>query len=83
MESYDRYYLRRISAGPCLSKLCWQLQEKFESIVANGPQEIDIVEWMRMTALELIGQAGLGYSFGTLEGRNDKFNQTLKEFACV
>jgi len=52
-------------------------------MVANGPQEVDIVEWMRKTALELIGQAGLGYSFGTLEGRNDKFNQTLKEFACV
>jgi len=51
--------------------------------VANGPQEIDIVAWIRKTALELIGQAGLGYSFGTLEGRNDKFNQTLKEFACV
>jgi len=51
--------------------------------VANGPQEIDIVEWMRMTALELVGQAGLGYSFGTLEGRNDKFNQTLKEFAST
>jgi hypothetical protein len=51
--------------------------------VANGPQEIDIVEWMRMTALELIGQAGLGYSFGTLERRNNKFSQTINEFACV
>jgi len=60
-----------------------QLQEKFDSMVANGPQEIDIVEWMRKTALELIGQAGLGYSFGTLEGRNDKFNQTLKEFSST
>jgi hypothetical protein len=51
--------------------------------VADGPQEIDIVEWIRKTALELIGQAGLGYSFGTLEGRNDEFHQMLKEFGCV
>jgi len=52
-------------------------------MVVNGPQEVNIVEWMGKTALELIGQAGLGYSFGTLEGRNDKFCQTLKEFSCV
>jgi len=51
--------------------------------VANGPQEINIAEWMHKTALELIGQAGLGYSFGTLEGRNDKFNRTLNELVCV
>jgi hypothetical protein len=52
-------------------------------MVVNGPQEINIVEWMSKTALELIGQAGLGYSFGTLEGRNDMFCQAVKEFACV
>ena len=51
--------------------------------MADGPQEIDIVEWIRKTALELVGQAGLGYSFGTFEGRNDEFHQTLKEFGCV
>ena len=49
-------------------------------MVAGGPQEIDIVEWIRKTALELIGQAGLGYSFGALEGRHNEFLQTLKEF---
>jgi len=40
-----------------------QLREKFELTVANGPQELDVVEWMGKTALDLIGQAGLGYSF--------------------
>ena len=52
-------------------------------MIADGPQDVDIVEWMRKTALELIGQAGLGYSFGTLEGRNDKVHQTLQEIGCV
>jgi hypothetical protein len=51
--------------------------------VTDGPQEIDIVQWMRQTALELIGQAGLGHSFGTFEGRDDDYGQTIKELACV
>ena len=60
-----------------------QLREEFKAMAADGPQEIDIAEWIRKTVLELIGQAGLGYSFGTLEGRNDKFHQTLEEIGCV
>jgi len=52
-------------------------------MVANGPQEIDVVQWMRQTALELIGQAGLGYSFGTFEGKDDTYGRTLKDLACV
>ena len=51
--------------------------------MANGPQEIDIAEWMSKTALELIGQAGLGYSFGALEGRYDEFNRALHGLVCV
>ncbi|KAI9461548.1 cytochrome P450 [Lactarius psammicola] len=49
------------------------LCENFRSTVSNGPEEIDIADWMGKLALELIGQAGLGYSFGTLEGRDDEF----------
>ncbi|KAI9463351.1 cytochrome P450 [Lactarius psammicola] len=52
-----------------LSELC----ENFWSTVSNGPEEIDIADWMGKLALELIGQAGLGYSFGTLEGRMTSF----------
>ncbi|PPQ69153.1 hypothetical protein CVT25_004533 [Psilocybe cyanescens] len=33
---------------------------------SNGPQEVDIVDWMTRLALELIGQSGLGYSFDEL-----------------
>ncbi|KAK7466274.1 hypothetical protein VKT23_005002 [Stygiomarasmius scandens] len=41
------------------------LSRKFE----NGTEstEIELLSWMSRTALELIGQAGLGYSFDTLE----------------
>jgi len=48
--------------------------------VANGAQEVNIAEWMGKFSLEIIGQAGLGYSFGTLEGRNDEYCTALKEW---
>ena len=49
----------------------------------NGAQEINIADWMGKFALELIGQAGLGYSFGTLEGRNDEYCRALKSWMWV
>jgi hypothetical protein len=70
-------------SGIVLDQPRWQLRENFDSRVANGSQEINIAEWMGKVSIELIGQAGLGYSFGTLEGRNDQFYQALKEFSCV
>ncbi|KAF8265237.1 cytochrome P450 [Lactarius quietus] len=57
-----------------------QLRDKLESIVENGPQEVNMAEWTGRLALELIGEAGLGYSFGILEGRNDEFCRVLKEW---
>ena len=51
--------------------------------MSNGPEEINVADWMGNLALELIGQAGLGYSFGTLEGRDDEFSRTLKEWMSV
>ncbi|KAI0763487.1 cytochrome P450 [Trametes elegans] len=35
--------------------------------VRGAPAEIDMLNWMGRTALELIGQAGLGYSFDPLK----------------
>src|ERR1700761_8805055 len=50
-----------------------QLRGNLESIVSDSPQEINIADWMGRFALELIGQAGLGHSFGTFEDRNDEY----------
>ncbi|KAI0247114.1 cytochrome P450, partial [Lactifluus subvellereus] len=66
---------------PIFHTVVRQLREKLDSTLSSGPQEINIVGWMGKVALELIGQAGLGYSFGTLEGRNDQFYNAIKEFA--
>lgn len=35
--------------------------------VADGPQEVDMLLWVSRTALELVGVAGLGYSFESFE----------------
>ncbi|KAJ7475709.1 cytochrome P450 [Mycena latifolia] len=43
-----------------------KLRAVLESKVQRGPQEVDLVIWMSRTALELVGQAGLGHSFDPL-----------------
>ena len=43
--------------------------------------KIDVLSWMTRTALELIGQSGLGYSFDPLIEDDDKhiFNKSAKQ----
>ena len=48
-----------------------QLLVLLKKKVESGPQEIDILYWMTRTALELIGQSGMGYSFDSLENDFD------------
>ncbi|KAF8896610.1 cytochrome P450 [Infundibulicybe gibba] len=52
---------------PIFYDVAYKLQSAFTRKVAQGSQEIDVVPWMARTALELIGQSGLGWSFDTLE----------------
>ncbi|KAI9453265.1 cytochrome P450 [Lactarius psammicola] len=65
---------------PIFHRVTKQLHENLRSIVSSGPEEVNVADWMGKLALELIGQAGLGYSFGTLEGRDDEFYSALKQF---
>ena len=51
--------------------------------MSNGPEEVDIADWTGKLALELVGQAGLGYPFGALEGRDDEFCRAVKEWVSV
>lgn len=47
--------------------------------LANGPQEIDVKEWMTRVALEIVGQSGLGYSFETLdETKSNQYAAAVK-----
>ncbi|PIL23096.1 cytochrome P450 [Ganoderma sinense ZZ0214-1] len=48
-------------------------------ILKDGPKEINMVNWMGRTAVELIGQSGLGYSFDSLaEENSDTYGGALK-----
>ncbi|KAG8746586.1 cytochrome P450-dit2 [Ceratobasidium sp. 414] len=40
--------------------------------------EVDIYRYMNSSALELVGQAGLGYSFGSFTGRRDAYSAAIK-----
>ena len=59
-----------------------QLGEAVSSQVkaGSGKTEIDMFHWMARTALELIGQGGLGYSFDPLtENKTNEYGEALKD----
>jgi len=45
---------------PIFYEISYKLRNAIASRVKDGPQEIDILHWTTRTALELIGQSGLG-----------------------
>ncbi|KAI0754112.1 cytochrome P450 [Daedaleopsis nitida] len=66
---------------PIFTKVVHQLQKAIEDRVGghDEPVELDMLSWMSRTALELIGQAGLGYSFDPLVADDqDEFADAVK-----
>ncbi|KAI0327596.1 cytochrome P450 [Cubamyces sp. BRFM 1775] len=64
---------------PLFYEVCHKLRAAIEARVQDGPAEVDMVGWMGRTALELMGQAGLGYSFDPLTAdAADEFGEALK-----
>ena len=52
--------------------------------VAEKQQIVDINGWMARTTLEMLGQAGLGYSFDNFaEDSADAYGDSLKNFLYV
>lgn len=63
-----------------------QLAKAIENRVIGHPEavDIDMLSWMGRTALELIGQAGLGYSFDSfIADSPDDFGTAVKAFQYV
>lgn len=61
-----------------------QLRDAIRYRVQDGPRELDVLHWMGRTALELIGQGGLGYTFDPLvEDRIDPYGEALKAIVYV
>ncbi|KAJ3553546.1 hypothetical protein NM688_g3552 [Phlebia brevispora] len=68
---------------PIFYETAHRLRKVISSQLEGGNyREIDMLEWMGRTTLELIGQGGLGYSFDPLVAdTHNVFEETLKEFS--
>jgi len=67
---------------PIFYKVVDQLRRAISAQVIAGPQEVDVLNWMGRTALELVGQGGLGYSFDPLtEDKPNALGDALKALA--
>ncbi|RDX41926.1 cytochrome P450 [Lentinus brumalis] len=66
---------------PIFHETSGRLRVAIEARVKDGPKELDILGWMGRTALELIGQGGLGYSFDPLIADSyDEYAEAVKAF---
>ncbi|KAI5889790.1 cytochrome P450 [Schizophyllum commune H4-8] len=63
--------------------ICAQLRTSLETLTEDGPREIDMLEWISRTALELIGRSGLGHSFDdlTVDATPHPYTVSIKELA--
>ncbi|KAJ4474883.1 cytochrome P450 [Lentinula aciculospora] len=68
---------------PTFFEVTHKLENALGKQLQNGSrtQQIDILSWMGRTALEIIGQAGLGYSFDPLSDEESAhpYSQMIKE----
>jgi hypothetical protein len=62
-----------------------QLRAVLKKTLKDGPQEVDVLHWVTRTALELIGQSGMGYSFDPLADGKDyhPYSRSVKRFVYV
>ena len=60
-----------------------QVRRSLEARVTDS-EEIDVHGWMSRTTLEMLGQAGLGYSFDNfVDDSTDDFGEAIKMFLYV
>ncbi|EJF55944.1 cytochrome P450 [Dichomitus squalens LYAD-421 SS1] len=66
---------------PLFYDVAGKLRVAIETRVKEGPRDLDVLGWMGRTALELVGQGGLGYSFDPLTAESrDEFTEAVKAF---
>ncbi|CUA75706.1 Cytochrome P450 4V2 [Rhizoctonia solani] len=49
----------------------------------SSSKEVDIFYWTTVAALELVGEAGLGYSFSSFTGERNEYNIAIKSVSRV
>ncbi|KAI0092453.1 cytochrome P450 [Irpex rosettiformis] len=66
---------------PLFYRVIHRLRTAVENEVGNTTTEIDLHNWMARTALELVGQGGLGYSFDPLTSNTrNAYGDAIKAF---
>ncbi|KAK7677643.1 hypothetical protein QCA50_019334 [Cerrena zonata] len=66
---------------PLFYNVAHKLRNGLEAQVGNGPTTVDILNWFGRTALELIGQGGLGYTLDPLDSpAHNEYGDAIKEF---
>lgn len=64
--------------------LSYQLRGAMGRTLGKDAHEVDVNGWMSRTTLEMLGQAGLGYSFDDFTGESsDAYGESLKLFLYV
>ncbi|KAF5327121.1 hypothetical protein D9619_004725 [Psilocybe cf. subviscida] len=67
---------------PIFYQVSHKMRQSIAKSLANGPREVEMVSWMTRTALELIGQSGLGFSFDSLTDKEPthRYAKAVKNF---
>jgi cytochrome P450 len=67
---------------PIFKEISTTLRDSIAAQVKDGPREINMLEWFTRTALELVGQGGLGHSFDSLKGSTvNPYSKAIKNLA--
>ncbi|KAJ4474910.1 cytochrome P450 [Lentinula aciculospora] len=86
-EMITRYVMLNFAEISPIFLINIQLESALKNQLQSGPstQEINILSWMGRTALEIMGQAGLGYSFDPLtdEESAHPYSKVMKELLPV
>ncbi|KAG9122297.1 cytochrome P450-dit2 [Ceratobasidium sp. 392] len=63
---------------PIFMSIAKQTCDAIEKDINNTSGDIDVFPWMTAAALELVGEAGLGYSFESFAGKRNKYSVAIK-----
>ncbi|KAI0628826.1 cytochrome P450 [Trametes polyzona] len=79
---FSAKHLREMT--PIFTRIIHKLESGIAKQVEDGSREVDLLSWMGRTALELIGQGGLGHSFDPLtKDVADEFADSVKAYFPV
>ncbi|KAG8698978.1 cytochrome P450-dit2, partial [Ceratobasidium sp. 395] len=64
---------------PIFMSIAEQTCDAIEKDINSSQGDIDVFPWMTAAALELVGEAGLGYSFDSFRGKRNEYSVAIKD----